>query len=267
MKPIYILVAVTLLLSNLYASFEKKGRGASNIGLSMSGIASQSPDFAVFINPSQINGKPAVDLFYRNYFGLKELNQIAINTEFSLFNQPIGFGITRYGNKLYSETEFTFGSSYLLDNSIILGFSVSGYNLEIQSYGSALSFGFNFSILYILNDQLRIAGAISNINEPDLGDSGEKIPITGILGISYSPIQQVEILMDSFKEDYFDFAYRFGARINVISNINILTGFQDDINSFSAGLELIQNSYAIKYSVDIHPVLSASHAIGFKYVF
>ena len=72
--------------------------------------------------------------------------------------------------------------------------------------------------------------------------------------------------MDVFKEEFFDFDYCVGARIILFPDINLLAGVQNSINSFSLGLELNQNSYAIKYSVDIHPVLNTSHSIGIRYV-
>lgn len=265
MKITFFFIMIVL-ISTTKASFEKHGSGASNIGLSLSGTASKFPNFSVMTNPSQITGNPAFEFFFYNQYGIKELNQIAINSEFSILNQPMGVGIMRFGNNLYSETELSLGMSFPLYSNFILGLSINTYFLQIKNYGDTYSFGISASICYEVNKMLRIAAIINNLNEPVLGASGEKIPLSAILGLSYSPIQEVEILLDTFKEEFFDFVYRWGIRINVLSNINLLTGFQNSINSFSAGLELNQNSYAIKYSVDIHPELNASHAIGFKYV-
>lgn len=263
----FIVFILFILTSISHAAFEHKNSGASNVGLSLSGIASSSPDFAVFNNPALISGEYSVDLFYRNYFGINELNQIALATELNLFKQPFALGVIRYGNKLYAETEIAFGSSFRIGETVFLGLAVHSNFLEIKNYGSTWTFGLNFAMMYLINDQIRLAGMLSNFNEPEIGASGEKIPLSGSIGLSYLPIPDMELLIDSYKEDYFDFAYRLGTRIKVIKNINILAGFQNSINSFSAGLEILQNNYAIKYSVDIHPVLNASHAIGIKYVF
>jgi len=260
------LLLITFLFSAANASFERQGIGASNIGLSLSGIASRYPDFSTLTNPALISGNPIVDFFYRNYFGLEELNQIAVNSEFMLMEQAIGLGIMRYGNKLYSETEITLASSILLDPTFYMGLNMNNYFFKIKNYGNAFSIGFGIALFYQLNKQLRFAGIINNINEPEIGSSNEKIPVSGILGFSYSPVTEVEILMDSYKEEYHDFAYRIGTRVVVLAGINLLAGFQNSINSFSLGMEFNQNSYAIKYSVDIHPVLNVSHALGFKYV-
>lgn len=267
MRITFFLIILILLNSPIYAAFEKTGNGAGNIGLSLSGVASKTPDFDVFTNPALIRGQNEVSLYYINYYNIKELKQMAINTEFKLFNQPFGLGIMHYGNKIYSETEIIAATSYALHKNIIAGISSNLYYLNIQNYGNAFSFSFNFSILYILNDQFRLAGIINDINEPKLGSSGEQIPLSATFGFSYSPISDIEILVDTFKEDYFDFAYRFGTRIKAISNINILAGFQNKINRFSAGVEINQDKYSIIYSIDIHPVINTSHAIGFKYAF
>jgi len=266
MKTSFILILIVF-ISLAHASFEKKGIGASNTGLSQSGVASDKLEFCMFTNPALISGQSSVDFFYRNFFGIKELNQIAVNSEFSLFDQALGLGIIRYGNNLYSETELTFGGSYQPQANFSMGLSFSMYFLQIKNYGNAFSIGLNFAVFYMLNDQLNIAGAIQNVNEPDIGPANEKIPVSAVLGLSYSPVRDVEILVDSYKEEFYDFAYRLGTRIRIISKINLLAGFQDNINSFSFGLELTQNNYTFKYSVDIHPVLSLSHAIGIGYVF
>lgn len=258
---------ILLLSTTLFASFEKKGIGTSTIALSLSGLASTQLSFAIFNNPALINSSYSSEIFYRNYYGIKGFDLASLAVSGSLFSIPASIGITRYGNKLFAESEIAAGVSYALHKDIYVGASVNYYFLDIKNYGIASTLGFSFSVLYKLTEYLRIGGVLSNLNEPTIGEVKESLPVSGTIGISYKPIRDVEILFDGYKEDYFDFAYRIGARINVVQHFNLLTGFQNSINSFSAGLEFNMDSYGINYAIDVHPTLSSSHSIGFKYVF
>ncbi len=266
--PFFLILLIFFSVSTLFAAFERKGTGASQIGLSLAGSASFNTSFSSFINPALVGKeKESVGLFYQNYFGLRELNQISLHTRFSINSWPIGIGISRFGNKLYSETELVVASAYKINDDLIIGAGSSIYFLEIKNYNSSFTVGLSLSLLYSISPQLNIAMVVNNFNEPQIGSAKETIPLSGTLGIMYAPINQVELLFDVYKEDFFDFEYRMAARITVINGINMLLGFRENINSFSAGLEYRTEGYSIKYAIDIHPIINVSHALGFNYAF
>ena len=254
--------------SNLVASFEQKGTGVSQVGLSLAGVASTNSEFQSFLNPALLDsGNRSISLFYKNHFGISNLNQISLHSQFSIQSQTVGLGISRFGNKLYSETQLTFASSYAIEENIIIGARSSIYFLEIKNYNSDWTYGFSLSLLYSISEQLNIAAVINNFNEPDIGSANETLPVSGTVGMMFSPVQDIEILFDVYKEDLYDIEYRIGTRVNVTNGINIILGFQEEVNSFSTGLEYLTDSYSIKYGVDVHPVLNMSHALGFNYNF
>ena len=264
-----ILILSLLILSPLQASFEQKGLGANHLALSLAGIASTSTDFAAYLNPALLTMQPSnkASFFYRNYYGMKDINQIALDGSFKLFDMPMGICVNRFGNKLYGETTITASTAYKIDENVSLGIGSSFYFLEIQNYNQAWTFGISIAALYVLNDQLTLATVITNINEPTIGEVKETLPLSAVLGISFKPLKEVELLVDIFKEDRYDFGYRFATRINVLKRINILGGIREQINSFSAGLEYETENYSVSYGADIHPELDISHAIGITYVF
>lgn len=266
MRKIYLIIQISLFLfSYCLGSFEKIGTGASSIGLSLSGIASQDNYFTIFSNPAALSSDAKLEAFYRNHYGIKDFDQIALSATFSLNDNPVGLGIQSNGNNLYSETEIIIGSSFRFSNMAMAGISFSLYHLEIKNYGQDAALGIHLAFIYQINNALRVAAVAANINEPVIGQKEHAIPVSGSLGFAYIPIEKTEILLDIYKEDLYNFEYRIGTRIEILENLNLLSGFQDAINSFSAGLEYINNGYGIFYSVDIHPVLNASHAIGLNY--
>lgn len=258
---------ILLFCTSLFGAFEKKGVGASTVALSLSGVASEEPSFAVFNNVALISNSFSSEMFYRNYYGISgyDLSSIAVSGQ--LFSLPISMGITRYGTKLFSETELALGVAYELNKNVLIGASTNVYFLNIKNHGNASTLGFSFSMIYILSEQLRIGGLLSNLNEPVIGEVNETLPVSGTIGIAFKPVKQVELLLDVYKEDYHEFDYRVGARIHVMEYFHLLTGFQNSINSFSAGIEFNMDWYSVSYAIDIHPTLSASNAIGFNYVF
>ena len=60
------------------------------------------------------------------------------------------------------------GVSHNLHDHIIIGLSMSSYFLDIAGHGKTSGMGFSFSALYFLNNEIRIAGLLSNFNEPGL---------------------------------------------------------------------------------------------------
>ena len=259
---------IILFSTALFGAFERKGVGASTIALSLSGTASEYQSFAVFNNPALIeNNVFFSEMFYKKFYGIKGFDLIAFAATANILSVPLGFGIARYGNNIFTETELVMGVSHNLHDHIIIGLSMSSYFLDIAGHGKTSGMGFSFSALYFLNNEIRIAGLLSNFNEPDLGKTQESIPVSGQFGIAYKPFDEVEFLFDGYKEDYYDFAYRFGVRIQFIEQLHLLSGFQNSIESFSVGFEFAADNYEISYGLDIHPALRSSQAIGFNYAF
>ena len=254
---------------NSYASFENKGSGASFMATSFAGIASPYIDFASILNPAalQFKNSPELSFFYRNFYGLNELNQVALHGNFSLADFPLGCAVSRFGNNLYSESQINLATSYALDESVAIGIAASFYFLDIKNYSSASSLGLSLALIYEINPDLFVTAVVNNFNEPEIGEVKEALPVSGTLAFSFQATEMVELLVDVYKEDRYDFEYRFAAALQVIKDLKIMAGFRERINSFSAGLEYNLAGTAFIYSADFHPTLNFSHAIGIRYAF
>ena len=138
------LIGCLFITAKTRAAFEFKGHGCVFLANGSSGVASQNNTFSIFINPAKIAklNNTNIEIYYRNYFGLKDLNQISLANHLRIGKVPIGFGITRYGNKVYSETEIRVGSAIELSNNINFGISINAYHLKIENYGNAVLLGF-----------------------------------------------------------------------------------------------------------------------------
>lgn len=268
-RLIVLLITGFFFYSESIASFEHKDQGSENIASGSSGIASYNDAFAVFNNSAKIgfSGNPAINLFYCNYYGLKDINQMSLASHFSIFNLPLGLGISTFGNKLYRETELRTGVNLELIEQIHFGVTLNLYHLDIKNYGSDMCWGFDLAAMKDISEEISMAFVVSNLNEPKIGSANECIPTHFGFGIAYHPVHIIDLNLDIVKDDQFNFDYRFGFRYNANQWLSILCGFRDLINSVSAGLKISNSNYTLNYAFQYHPQLGGTNSMSVGYAF
>jgi hypothetical protein len=268
-RLIVLLIASALFCSESIASFEHKDQGSENIASGSSGIASYNDAFAVFNNPAKIgvSGNSKINLFYCNYYGLKDINQMSLASHFSIFNLPLGLGISTFGNKLYRETELRTGVNFEVIQQIHFGVTLNLYHLDIKNYGSAMCWGFDLAAMKDINEKVTMAFVVSNLNEPKIGSANERIPTHFGFGVAYHPAHSMDLNLDIVKDDQFDFDYRFGVQYNTNQWLSILCGFRDLVNSVSAGLKISNSNYSLNYAFQYHPQLGGTNSMSVGYAF
>lgn len=268
--PLPILVIAGLIFyMECSASFEQKDQGCDYLGCGSSGIALGNASFAVFINPADIatSQKDNLSLFYRNFYGIKEINQISLANHFLLFKLPLGLGISAFGNKLYRETELRAAVAFKLINKIKMGVSLNLYHLNIKNYGTDLSWGFDIAFMKDITKNITTAFVVSNLNEPGIGTAKENIPARYAFGFAYRPLKIAALCFDIIKDDDFDFDYRFGIRYDLGDRFSFSCGFRDLVNSYSAGLKISNDNYNLNYAFQYHPDLGGSNSLSLGYAF
>jgi len=268
-KKAFITFLSIIIVLQSYGAFEPKGCGTVFIGNGSSGIADERNAFMVFINPAgtglrHIN---SVHIFYRNFYQIPGLNQVALSSDFNLLNVPLAVGVNRYGNNLYAETELRLASSMQIIDSLRLGFSLNWFHLAIERYGNTNALGFDLAAYYRINEKLASAFVLSNISEPGLSGGSEKIPACLILGFSYQPFSEAVLNFDIVKEDGFSFDYRVGIGYELVDWFQMMFGYKNTADSFSGGLRIKRAGFLIGYSAEYHTILGLSHSLGVGYAF
>ncbi len=263
------LVFVLLSVQQGFAAFEDRGFSSHYLARGSTGIAAHDSTFAIFLNPSVLGDSPyrKVDLFYRNFYGLPDLNQIALSVSFPDLIIPIGIGLSQYGGKLYSEMLLRLGTGFLLFPKMHLGLHANGYFLSVQNYGNSQSFGLGISGFYQWNKNLSTGFMIDNVNAPTIGQAREALPITMIVGASYTFTDDLQFHMDIFKEDRSAFDYRLGVEYILSSWLQFSAGFQTEVPIFSTGFALFIAHFDIAYSFQYHGELGVSHSMSVGYEF
>jgi hypothetical protein len=267
--PKFVLMLFFIFCSESIASFEHKDQGSEYIAAGSCGIASFNDAFAIFNNPAKIgmSDNAVINLFYRNFYGLKEINQISLASHFHIFSLPLGLGISTFGNKLYKETELRTGITIEIIQQIRIGVSLNLYHLNIKNYGSSMCWGFDLAMIKNISEEIIMAFVVSNLNEPKINRVAERIPTHFSFGLAYHPVTDTELNFDIVKDDKFDFDYRFGIQYNMSSWLSLLCGFRDLVNSISTGLKISKDNYNLNYAFQYHPQLGGSNSMSIGYAF
>lgn len=259
------LFVVLIFNTTVVAAFERKAGGSLSMGAGCSGLASADSTFCVTTNPakSALLHSARVDFLFRNYYQIGGLHQIIADGVFKIYDFPLGIGLSRYGNKLYSETEIRLAFARKITASFYLGASINSYWLSVEKYGQASCFGLTLAGLYHLLPGVSAAFLLENLNEPEIGRAKEKLPLNMTWGLSYTPFNALELNLDLVKDNRFDFEWRLGLRYKVNRWLGLSAGFREQVNTFSAGFFIARRGLIFSYALEYHQTLGNTHSVGF----
>ncbi len=182
------------------------------------------------------------------------------------------------GRSLASETEISASHGFLLQQDIHSSLAF-GYSLKFINYslgesvvgesgssidlGSSSTFGLDVGATAQLWDRFWLAGAMKNINHPQMGSSFKRdLPRMLSTGIAYSPYYGVRTTFDLERELEGESQFKGGIQANIAKPLDIRLGIISNPNSFSAGFGLHWKEMVLDYAMIYHPVLAPSHLFG-----
>ena len=174
-----------------------------------------------------------------------------------------------FGGDLYSEQIIAVTAAGKLSKDFSFGIQpvMSMVSIEdgVSSYGSAAAFSVNAGIRVDMYDRWVFAAAVKNPMESRIGDSEEYMHRQMDAGVSYEPADGF-VTAFALSRDFRGTRVRVGGALplgpltvyaGALSGPAVLTG------GFSAEVEEVE----VCYSVQTHPELSLSHALGVSYAF
>ncbi|MFH1194466.1 MAG: hypothetical protein V1720_02060 [bacterium] len=261
-NTIYILFFVLL---PAYISFCQEYPGARQISMSHSDVALSNDAFAIFNNPA---GLPQMDwrefaVYYSPApFGMNELAN-----GYGAYHEPtpfgsFGVGFMTYGYDLYRENKFALSYSRNFENKFFAGISVIYQTLHIQNYGNDGSLNFIIGGLAYLNRDFRIGFSAENLLRSTYGSEPDQIPVVFNAGVSFDALPEMTINAAVQKEIDFPVSLRFGFEYNVIQYLSLRFGFNNQPNSYSAGIGINYSLLQLDYAVFTHQDLGLTHQVG-----
>jgi hypothetical protein len=258
----FIIVLFFVLFRVSYAQFELIDIGAKPISMGGAFTSLANNSNAVYYNPAGISQLPfrEVSIFYSPApFGLKELANGSINyvepTKFGAF----GLSAKTYGFELYKELTITATYSNNYKKKIFYGANVNFYNLKIQNYGSASTFGIDIGGLAYLTDFLRWGFAAFNLNRSKIGTQDDKLPQVYRTGISIQPRNELNFVLDVEKDTRYTTSVKAGVEYSLYDMIDLRAGIGTEPTRFSGGVGLYYSIFEIDYGFYNHQDLGLTH--------
>jgi hypothetical protein len=264
MKISLKIIIVLLLVSfrTNFAQFELLDVGAKPIALGGAFTSLANNSNAVYYNPAGLSQMQfrEVSIFYSPApYGLKELANGSVNfvepTKFGAF----GLSAKTYGFELYKEITVTASYSNHYKKKIFYGANVNFYNLKIQNYGSASTFGIDIGGLAYLTDFLRWGFAAFNLNRPKIGTQEDKLPQVYRTGLSVQPRNDINFMLDIEKDTRYTTSVKAGIEYSLYDMIDLRAGIGTEPTKFSGGMGLYYSIFEIDYGFYNHQDLGLTH--------
>jgi len=245
----------------LCAALEDMPIGAKPLGMAGAYCGSVQTPENLFYNPASIwvNSGINVYAFTARLYGLKELRYNSFSSTFYFRNTTYGVGIQTFGNTKYKENVFCVGVAKNFFKSIYLGAAIRYGLVNIKGYGQKGTIMVDLGGVVMFSTKMNWGWAIRNAGFSKIGRLGEKIPQMIISGFMFSPVRDITLNIDIYKESRFPVDYRSGVEMKVIKYLTLRTGIGTEPYRFSAGFSIIINDFSIDYAFNTHPYLELSH--------
>lgn len=263
MKLLYCLLINLIVLTGItYGQFENLDIGARPIGMGGAFTSIANNTNAIYFNPSGIS-----QLIFREFsifyspapYGLSELKHGAFSyvepTKYGAF----GLSGKTYGFELYKEFTGTLTYANNYKRKVYYGANFNYYNLKIERYGSASTFGIDIGMLAYLTDFMRFGFTAANLNRPSIGQNKDKLPQIYRAGLSFQLRKDLNVALDVEKDTRYTVSFKSGFEYNILDMLDVRAGVSSEPTKFSAGIGFSYSLFQIDYGFYNHPDLGLTH--------
>ena len=245
----------------IFAVFEDGNLGAQAGAMANAICAKPHSIENITLNPAAMhNSRRMVShINYSNLYSIPELQSTNIYLSSSFHNKTIGVGLHSFGNEIYSEIMGTAALTFPIINNVNLGSSVRYGQVGIKGYGQAGTVLVDVGVLIQIKNNLYWGGAVRNIFEASLGETGEKLPQTILAGFHFSPVAPLSISLDIEKHTTFPADFRTGVQYNLFNVLHLRVGMSTEPQRMTAGFGLGFSFGGIDYGYNSHVDLGATH--------
>ncbi|MBA4312662.1 MAG: hypothetical protein C0417_08530 [Chlorobiaceae bacterium] len=262
-----LVVSMIIFFSVCECGFEKSSLGARAYGMGCALTADVGDVWSIVSNPAGIASIDNIKFgcaYTPQVLGMSELSTQAV-----VGNIPVSFGvfgclIQSYGFKMYREITATISYGANI-SALFLGINLNYYHLSIERYGSNATFGCDAGINIPLSEKIRCGMSTRNINSPSIGKAKEKLPQSISLGVDYKPFDNLQIVLDAYKETSFDPSLRTGIEYWLVDAFAIRAGLIEYPMQYSAGFGIRISVFQIDYASNRHIDLGWTHTISLSF--
>ena len=249
------LLIITMLIATCeisFSQFENTEIGARAIGLNGAFTSQSDNSLAIFYNPSglgQVKYREVSVFYCPSPFGISEISTAALTYAEPLKFGTIGIGVKTYGFELYRETSISLSFGNDFRKKIFYGFNANFYNLKIQNYNSASSFGADVGAMAYITDFLKWGFFAKNFTGTKIGESKEKLAQVYRTGFTAQPRNDLNFVLEVEKDVRYPLSFRGGMEYFINDYVNIRAGVGTEPTSFSGGIAINYNIFQLDYAI------------------
>lgn len=195
-------------------------------------------------------------------FGIPELGTVDLGMGWKNNFGTIGFGVSRFGGKLFNQQLLGVGFSNTL-GIVSLGAKVDWFQTNIEGFGTGNALLFSMGGVAELGPRFFLGANFSNLNRAKLSQNSEqRLPTLVQMGFSYLPGDAVRILAEVEKDIELDPVFRAGIEYQLQEWIFLRTGISSNPARISFGLGLRKDQFGFDYGYGQNTALGRTHHLS-----
>lgn len=209
----------------------------------------------------------AVSVGYDSRFGIKELNTVDLVGAWKVKAGTLGFGVSRYGGKLFNQQSL--GLAFANQLGIVsVGGKLEWFQTQIEGFGSGSSVIFSLGGIAELSSTFSIGASISNLNRSKISkDSETRLPTGVSLGILYTPISQLQVHLELEKDIQIKPIVKAGLEYGIKEWVFLRTGINSNPSRLFFGVGLKSNRARLDYAYGQNQALGSTNHLSLGYSF
>lgn len=192
-------------------------------------------------------------------FGIPELSTVDLALGWKNDFGTIGFGVSRFGGKLFNQQLLGLGFSNTL-GIVSLGAKVDWFQTNIEGFGTGNALLFSMGGVAELGPRFFLGANFSNLNRAKLSQNNEqRLPTVVQMGISYLPGDAVRVLAEIEKDIELDPVFKAGIEYQLQEWIFLRTGISSNPARISFGLGVRKDQFGFDYAYGQNTALGRTH--------
>ena len=251
---------------DLSAFFSRNFQSAKLIGRAYCGIANFGSE-NVLINPATGFEKSDFSILFfgsKGEFDLDELGfkGVQLNSKYNSIN--LNFGVNIFGDKNYSELNYTINYANEILEEIYFGLNVNLHSLKIANYGTSSKISFDGGLIYALNEKYKIGVSVINPTREKISKSKIDLPQIYILGINYEPLEHSFFEWNIVHQISEKISHRVGLKYELSKHFNFSSGFETEPKLIFLGISVMNDFGSIDYATKINKEIGNTHIYTIK---
>ncbi|WP_425640106.1 hypothetical protein ACPUEN_09720 [Algoriphagus yeomjeoni] len=200
-------------------------------------------------------------------FGLRELSSADLVGAWKVKARTLGFGISRYGGKLFNQQSL--GVAFANQLGIVsVGGKLEWFQTQIEGFGSGSSLIFSLGGMAELSPNFSVGASISNLSRSKPSkDSETRLPTGVSLGVFYTPISQLQIHLEVEKDIQIKPIVKAGIEYGIRDWVFLRTGINSNPSRLFFGLGLKSKSMSLNYAFGQNQALGSTNHMSLGFAF